>query len=285
MTVAASLNPAQREAVEHGDGPLLVLAGAGSGKTRVVTHRIVRLIERGVPPQTIVALTFTNKAAAEMRERIARMLGPSGSAAARVLTVCTFHSFGLHVLGRERQAIGGAFTIFDQGDQTSLVKQLMRAAGMDRSYDAQAVLARISNAKNAFLPPEGLPERDEYDQIAKAIFPRYQGALRQYRAYDFDDLVCEVARVWQGSDDVRARWQEKFLHVLVDEYQDTNRAQLEMLRLLCGERKISALSGTTTSRSTVGAEPTYATSSSSTSTSRERASSSSSTIIDRAARS
>ena len=237
MTVAASLNPAQREAVEHGDGPLLVLAGAGSGKTRVVTHRIVRLIERGVPPQTIVALTFTNKAAAEMRERIARMLGPSGSAAARVLTVCTFHSFGLHVLGRERQAIGGAFTIFDQGDQTSLVKQLMRAAGIDRSYDAQAVLARISNAKNAFLPPEGLPERDEYDQIAKAIFPRYQGALRQYRAYDFDDLVCEVARVWQGSDDVRARWQEKFLHVLVDEYQDTNRAQLEMLRLLCGERK------------------------------------------------
>ncbi|HXN33283.1 MAG TPA: UvrD-helicase domain-containing protein [Polyangiaceae bacterium] len=237
MTLAARLNPAQREAVEHGDGPLLVLAGAGSGKTRVVTHRIVHLMERGVPPQAIVALTFTNKAAGEMRERIATMIGPSGAASTRALTVCTFHAFGLYVLGRERQAVGGAFTIFDQGDQTALVKQLLRAAGVDRTYDAQAVLARISNAKNAFLPLEDLPERDEYDEIAKAIFPRYQGALKQYRAYDFDDLVCEVARLWLGSSPVCARWQEKFLHVLVDEYQDTNRAQLEMLRLLCGQRK------------------------------------------------
>jgi DNA helicase-2/ATP-dependent DNA helicase PcrA len=228
------LNPAQREAVEHGDGPLLVLAGAGSGKTRVITQRIARLVQGGVPATAIAALTFTNKAAGEMRERVAALVG---SAAARGLTVSTFHAFGLTVLERERDAVGGRFTIFDQGDQTSLVKQLLRAAGADRAYDAQAVLARISSAKNAFLAPEELPDHDAYDEITREVFPRYQAALRQYKAFDFDDLVCEVARLWQRRDDIRARWQEKFLHVLVDEYQDTNHAQLEMLRLVAGARR------------------------------------------------
>ncbi len=240
---APKLNPAQREAVEHGTGPLLVLAGAGSGKTRVITHRIARLIELGAPPRAIVALTFTNKAAAEMRERVASMSrkpdersrGLRGAASG--LTISTFHAFGLTVLGREREALGGPFTIFDQGDQTSLIKQLMRAAGADRAYDAQAVLARISNAKNAFLSAEQMPEGDPYDEIAKLLFPRYQAALRQYRALDFDDLVCEVARLWQRDPAALARWQEKVLYVLVDEYQDTNRAQLELLRLLAGDRK------------------------------------------------
>ena len=252
------LNTPQREAVEHGDGPLLVLAGAGSGKTRVITHRIVRLVERGVPARAIVALTFTNKAAGEMRERVARMLGNEGSApkargrasaggTAKALTVCTFHSFGLNVLMREREALGGTFTIFDQGDQTALTKQLLRQAGADRSFDAQAVLARISNAKNAFQQADDMPERDgdPYDEIAKHIYPRYQAALRQYRAYDFDDLVCEVARLWRENADVRTRWQEKFLYVLVDEYQDTNRAQLAMLTALCdgqrGRRNVCAV--------------------------------------------
>jgi superfamily I DNA/RNA helicase len=216
---------------------MLVLAGAGSGKTRVITHRIVRLVERGIPPAAIVALTFTNKAAGEMRERVARMIGKKATAAA--LTVSTFHSFGLGVLQRERASVGGTFTIFDQGDQTSLVKQLLRAAGADRAFDAQAVLARISNGKNAFQSAEELPDRDgdAYDEITREIYPRYQAALRQYKAFDFDDLVCEVARLWQNDAAIRARWQDRFLHVLVDEYQDTNRAQLEMLRLLCGTRR------------------------------------------------
>jgi superfamily I DNA/RNA helicase len=234
------LNAAQTEAVEHGEGPLLVLAGAGSGKTRVITHRIARLVERGVPARAIVALTFTNKAAGEMRERVASVMGGGRpSADARSLTVSTFHSFGLAVLGREREAVGGRFTIFDQGDQTALVKQLLRDAGADRSYDAAAVLARISNGKNAFQSADELPQRegDAYDEITKVVFPRYQNALRQYRAFDFDDLVCEVARLWRDREDVRARWQSEFLYVLVDEYQDTNRAQLEMLRLLCGSRR------------------------------------------------
>jgi DNA helicase-2/ATP-dependent DNA helicase PcrA len=243
------LNRAQTDAVEHGDGPLLVLAGAGSGKTRVITNRIVRLVEGGVPARTIVALTFTNKAAGEMRERVSAMLGGDKGrdkggdgrrAAARALTVSTFHSFGLNVLGRERDAVGGRFTIFDQGDQTSLIKQLLRDAGAERSYDAAAVLARISNAKNALLGPGEVPagrEGDAYDEITQVVFPRYQAALKAYRAFDFDDLVCEVARLWREREDVRTRWQNEFLHVLVDEYQDTNRAQLEMLRLLCGTRR------------------------------------------------
>ncbi len=236
---ADRLNPAQHAAVEHGDGPLLVLAGAGSGKTRVITHRIVRLLERGVPAAAIVALTFTNKAAAEMRERVSKMLGKKASATARALTVSTFHSFGLGVLQRERAAIGGTFTIFDQGDQTSLVKQLLRAAGADRSYDAQAVIARISNAKNAFQSAADMADRagDDYDEIAKEIYPRYQAALRSFKAFDFDDLVCEVARLWRDDEAMRVRWQDKYLHVLVDEYQDTNRAQLELLRLLGGARR------------------------------------------------
>jgi DNA helicase-2/ATP-dependent DNA helicase PcrA len=234
---SARLNPAQHAAVEHGDGPVLVLAGAGSGKTRVITHRIVRLLERGVPASALVALTFTNKAAAEMRERVGKMLGKKASATTRALTVSTFHSFGLGVLQRERAAVGGTFTIFDQGDQTSLVKQLLRAAGADRSYDAQAVIARISNAKNAFQSAAEMPDRDAYDEIAKEIAPRYQAALRSFKAFDFDDLVCEVARLWRDDGALRTRWQEKYLHVLVDEYQDTNRAQLELLRQLCGERR------------------------------------------------
>ncbi|MGH2855107.1 MAG: ATP-dependent helicase, partial [Solirubrobacteraceae bacterium] len=199
--------------------------------------RIVRLLERGVPAQAVVALTFTNKAAGEMRERVGKMLGKRATGA-KALTVSTFHSFGLGVLQRERQAVGGTFTIFDQGDQTSLVKQLLRAAGADRSYDAQAVIARLSNAKNAFQDAAEMPDRDgdAYDEIAKEIYPRYQAALRQFKAFDFDDLVCEVARLWGRDAAARGRWQGKYLHVLVDEYQDTNRAQLEMLRLLCGAR-------------------------------------------------
>jgi DNA helicase-2/ATP-dependent DNA helicase PcrA len=236
------LNAAQREAVEHGEGPLLVLAGAGSGKTRVVTHRIARLVERGVPARALVALTFTNKAAGEMRDRVGRMLADRGDGTgARDLVVSTFHSFGLMVLTRERAAAGGTFTIFDQGDQTALVKQLLREAGADRAFDAQAILARISNAKTSLAaeiePRSRCRASDEYDEMAAQILPRYRAALRQYRAFDFDDLVCEVVHLWQRDADALARWQERFTHILVDEYQDTNHVQFELLRLLGALRK------------------------------------------------
>jgi DNA helicase-2/ATP-dependent DNA helicase PcrA len=232
---AVPLNPAQLRAVEHQNGPLLVLAGAGSGKTRVITHRIARLLERGVPARAVVALTFTNKAAGEMRERVTHLL-PKKSVG-KELTVSTFHSFGLQVLTREKSALGGTFTIFDQGDALGAVKECLRQIRSGKSYDAAAILARISNAKNAFQTTEDLPDKDAYDEITRMIFPRYQSALRAFRAFDFDDLVCEVARLWQTREDVLAKWRDRYRYVLVDEYQDTNRAQLEMLRLLAGEHK------------------------------------------------
>jgi ATP-dependent DNA helicase Rep len=236
------MNPAQHEAVEHQNGPMLVLAGAGSGKTRVITHRIARLLERGVPAHMICALTFTNKAAGEMAERvhhIVRERGLGGKAGAKGIVISTFHSFGLMVLGRERAALGGTFTIFDQGDCVGAVKEILARIHADKAVDTSAVLARISNAKNAFLTPEELTvhEGDEYDEITKIVYPRYQAALRSFKAFDFDDLVVEVARLWKERADILDRWQKECLYVLVDEYQDTNRAQLEVLRLLCGRHR------------------------------------------------
>jgi DNA helicase-2/ATP-dependent DNA helicase PcrA len=218
---------------------MLVLAAAGSGKTRVITHRVVRLIERGISAKGIVALTFTNKAAAEMRERIAKALG--APEVAKQLTISTFHSFGLGVLTRERASLGtgGAFTIFDQGDQLGCIKELLSRIDYGKRFDASVIASRISNAKNAFIAPEELPERegDDYDAITKIVYPRYQSALKAFHAYDFDDLVCEVARLWRAREDSLERWRERCPFLLVDEYQDTNRAQLEVLRLLAGERK------------------------------------------------
>jgi len=236
------MNPAQQAAVEHQNGPLLVLAGAGSGKTRVITHRIARLMERGAPPHKICALTFTNKAAGEMAERVAHIVKEKrlgGKEVTQRMTISTFHSFGLRVIGREKQALGGTFTIFDQGDCISAVKEILSRTDAGKSFDASAILTRISNAKNAFLSPEQFAERegDEYDEITKIVYPKYQSALRNFRAFDFDDLVCEIARLWKTRADILERWQNEYMYVLVDEYQDTNRAQLEVLRLLCGAHR------------------------------------------------
>ncbi len=235
------LNEAQQRAIEHHSGPMLVLAGAGSGKTRVITQRIVRLIERGVPARAIVAVTFTNKAASEMAERVHSLGKATGHTSVRDATISTFHSFGLSVLTKEKSAHGGAFTIFDQGDCLGAIKEIMRHLDHGKRFDVPSVLARISLAKNAFVSPEEYARRvaagsgtDAYDEIASEVYPKYQSALRNFHAYDFDDLVCEVARVWTERPDVLERWRERFRFVLVDEYQDTNGAQLEMLRLLSG---------------------------------------------------
>jgi ATP-dependent DNA helicase Rep len=231
--MAIPLNPAQKRAVEHFLGPILVLAGAGSGKTRVITERIARLLERGIPGKSIVALTFTNKAAGEMAERVAR-IAKERKLAYKDVTISTFHSFGLMALGRERASIGGAFTIFDQGDALGVVKECLRHTNDGRRYDAPAILARISLAKNAFVEPENYAanEDDEYDVITRDVYPRYQSALRSFRAFDFDDLVCELARLLRTREDVLARFHDRYRFILVDEYQDTNVAQLELLRLL-----------------------------------------------------
>ena len=223
---------------------MLVLAGAGSGKTRVVTERIARLLGRGISARSILAMTFTNKAAGEMYERVGRLVG---SKSARELKVCTFHRFGLDVLGAETRALGlrgSSFAIFDQSDSTGVLREILRELRAGKSYDVPAILARISSAKNAFLEPEAWTEAqrkgkglDEYDEIAMLVYPRYIAALRGFQAFDFDDLICEVVRLWQRRPDVLERWRARYRFVIVDEYQDTNRAQLELLLLLAGEHR------------------------------------------------
>jgi DNA helicase-2/ATP-dependent DNA helicase PcrA len=230
------LNPEQREAVEHFEGPVLVLAGAGSGKTRVITHRIARLIERGVPPESILAVTFTNKAAGEMRERLGRMLGPP----ARGVTLSTFHSLGLMMLREElgRQRNGGRFVIYDTGDQLACLRGLVRRLRLRRTYDLEAILARISAWKNAFVAPDALPEsQDEYAQVAAIFYPAYEEALGALAAVDFDDLVVRPTRLMESSAACRGRWAARFGWVLVDEYQDTNGSQLRMLQAIAGQHR------------------------------------------------
>ncbi len=236
-----ALNTAQREAVEHQDGPMLVLAGAGSGKTRVITQRIGRLLERGVPARAILALTFTNKAAEEMRERVEKVVG--GPARAKDLTISTFHSFGLMVLGHERKAVGGAFTIFDQGDSVACLREIMRELKLDKRFDLAAIGSRISLAKNAFQRPEDLPDsEDPYEEVTKLVYPKYEAALKRFSAFDFDDLVCGVVRIFNERPDVRERWQQRYRYVLVDEYQDTNQAQFQLLRAIAsGHNNVCAV--------------------------------------------
>jgi DNA helicase-2/ATP-dependent DNA helicase PcrA len=223
---------------------MLVLAGAGSGKTRVVTERIARLIERGTSPRSILAMTFTNKAAGEMHERVGRLIGAK---AVKELKVCTFHRFGLDTLGGETRALGmrgGKFAIFDQTDSTSTIREILREIRTTKNYDIGAILTRISAAKNAFLEPEEWLEQqrngrgiDEYDEISMLVYPKYLSALRTFQALDFDDLICELARLWQRRPDVLERYRMRYRYLIVDEYQDTNRAQLELVRLLAGEHR------------------------------------------------
>jgi DNA helicase-2/ATP-dependent DNA helicase PcrA len=231
----SKLNPPQYEAASHGGGPLLVLAGAGSGKTRVITYRIAHLLAQGIPPHAICAVTFTNKAAEEMRERIAALV--RNNEVARQLSIGTFHALGLQILKMERKSLGlpRGFAIYDQSDQLGAIREALRTLhDGDRRYDAKAVATRISLAKNAFIGPgeyEG-NAADDYDEIARHVYPKYQEALRACAAFDFDDLIVEPVRLWRRDEAAGRRWAERFHYVMVDEFQDTNRAQLEMVKHL-----------------------------------------------------
>ena len=231
-----NINSDQQAAIEHDRGPLLVLAGAGSGKTLVVTQRIARLMSRGTPPRAILAMTFTNKAAEEMASRVESLVGPKASEA----TIGTFHSFGLRVLTEETKALGfhdGRFAIFDQADQAGVVRETLRSERADRRWDIWAILQRISKAKNEFVPADGYKPRegDEYDEITARVYPRYIEALKSFHAFDFDDLICEVVLLFRRRADVLEKWRSRFWYVLVDEYQDTNHAQVELVRVLAEE--------------------------------------------------
>jgi ATP-dependent DNA helicase UvrD/PcrA len=239
-----SLNPAQREAVEHVHGPLLVLAGAGSGKTRVLTTRIAALIDRhGVPPNRIFAVTFTNKAAGEMKHRIGQQLNrdPSG------LWIGTFHSLSARLLRREAELLGFSrqFTIYDEDDRLSLIKRLMEQRGYSvKLFPPRAVQSLISAAKNRMVPPSELLSSAPFDrlaQVAAEVYSALGPALKAANAMDFDDLMLHPLTLFRDHPERLKAYQNRFNFILVDEFQDTNRAQYELIRLLSAHGNVAAV--------------------------------------------
>ncbi|HEY8176542.1 MAG TPA: UvrD-helicase domain-containing protein, partial [Gemmatimonadaceae bacterium] len=230
----AGLNPAQREAIQYGSGPLLVLAGAGSGKTRVLTTRITRLIaDEGVDPERILAVTFTNKAAGEMRDRIARQLGeePKG------MWMGTFHAIGARIVRRAAHRLHRtpSFTIYDEDEQLTVIKRLMERHKISpKQYAPRAIRGAISDAKNALVSVEEYSQlaRDPFAQSVALVYADLESALRTSNAVDFDDLLLLPVRLLESDPRELERWQKRFDHVLVDEYQDTNRAQYRFIKLL-----------------------------------------------------
>src|SRR2546425_2731654 len=251
LSFPSQLNPQQREAVETTEGPVLILAGAGSGKTRVITYRIAHLIENlGVMPESILAVTFTNKASAEMGERVEKLVG--GLSIAKP-TISTFHSFCVRVLRRNIEALRipssvpgqlpightKSFVIYDEADQQQVTKSIMKRLGIDdKQLTPRSVLAHISWAKNHMLDPQEvyLNSADPKTERVAQIFEEYRKELRKANAFDFDDLLLEAVRLVKSAASVREYYNQRFQYILIDEYQDTNRPQYELMRLLAGTR-------------------------------------------------
>jgi len=222
MDLLEDVTEPQREAITHVDGPLLVLAGAGSGKTLVITRRIAHLLALGVPPTSILAITFTNKAAGEMRDRVTRLTRREG------VWVSTFHSLAARLLRRHIEVLGFTrdFTIYDTVDQADCVKEAMRDLDIDTTHwRPSAVASRISHAKNLMIPDEALEEGGLFDRIVQKVRVRYAEILRENNALDFDDLLLHLLTLFDRAPDVLASYQESFRYLLIDEYQDTNRPQ------------------------------------------------------------
>jgi len=235
----AELNPPQSEAVTYGDGPLLVLAGAGSGKTRVLTHRIAWLVAMGrAQPGEILAITFTNKAADEMGERVEGLVGRIS----RLMWVMTFHSACARILRREAARLGykGTFTIYDEGDSLRMVKRCMKELEIDpKRFPARAIRAQISGAKNRLADAESFREEQGsfFEQTVADVYVLYEKRMHEANSMDFDDLLVRTVNLFELFGDVRERYQRAFRHVLVDEYQDTNRAQYRLLQLLSEQHR------------------------------------------------
>ena len=233
----AGLNDPQREAVRHGEGPLLVLAGAGSGKTRVLTHRIAYLLATGAArPGEILAITFTNKAASEMRERVEKLVGRS----ARAMWVTTFHSACARMLRADAERLGysRSFTIYDESDSLRMLKRCMTELGIDpKRYPPRSVRSQISGAKNKLVDAAAYAQAQGsvFEETAAAVYERYEKRMLAANAMDFDDLLVRTVNVLELSEEARERWRRTFRHVLVDEYQDTNHAQYRLLQLLTAE--------------------------------------------------
>jgi DNA helicase-2/ATP-dependent DNA helicase PcrA len=233
----AELNQPQRDAVRHGEGPLLVLAGAGSGKTRVLTHRIAYLLATGAArPGEILAITFTNKAASEMRERVEQLVGRS----ARAMWVTTFHSACARMLRADAERLGYSrgFTIYDESDSLRMLKRSMAELEVDpKRFPPRAIRAQISGAKNQLVDAAAYEQAQGsvFEEVTAAVYKLYEKRMLEANAMDFDDLLVRTVKVLETSEEARERWRRTFRHVLVDEYQDTNHAQYRLLRLLTAE--------------------------------------------------
>jgi DNA helicase-2/ATP-dependent DNA helicase PcrA len=236
-----SLNEPQRQAVTHHSGPLLILAGAGSGKTRVLTMRIANLIRHGVEPDRILALTFTNKAAREMRTRLKALIGRSPEG----LWVGTFHAIATRMLRPHADRLGyrAGFTIFDEDDSRSILKRALAELDLDpKKHQVAGLLAAISKAKGEARSPEDITGKKAFDRALRLVYERYQALSRESNGMDFDDLLLNLVRLLRTDAEVQQEWRSRFDHVLVDEYQDTNRVQYELLRLLCdGHRNLAVV--------------------------------------------
>lgn len=240
MSVLETLNDKQREAAAHIDGPLLILAGAGSGKTRVLTNRTAYMIgEKGINPWNILAITFTNKAAGEMRERIDRLVGHGSES----IWVATFHSTCVRILRRYIDILGfdSNFTIYDTDDSKSLMKEVLKRLQIDpKQYPEKRFLNRISNCKNKLSSPEDEAEEafgDYADELFAKVYREYQDSLARNNALDFDDLIMKTVELFRKSPEVLENYQNRFLYIMVDEYQDTNTAQFELIRLLAQKNR------------------------------------------------
>ena len=235
ILMSSKLNSTQREAIKYLDGPLLVLAGAGSGKTRVITHKLAYLIEEcGYSPRNIAAITFTNKAANEMSDRVGKLLGGRES---KGLTISTFHALGMHILRQEAPLLGykKQFSIFDSADTGKIISELLGTPDKQEIRTAQSVL---SNWKASFLTPqeaESQAENEEQQRLA-LLYARYQETLRAYQSVDFDDLIRLPVELFKTHEEAHQRWQQRFRYLLIDEYQDTNDCQYQMMKLLAGSR-------------------------------------------------
>lgn len=243
------LNDEQRRAVLHDSGPLLILAGAGSGKTKTLTHRIAYLIaEKNVGPERILAVTFTNKAAKEMRERLAHLLGQQPDNRSFMPWMGTFHSICVRMLRYDGEQIGLArnFVIFDDGDRLGLVKQAMKSLGMsEKTHPPRSILNQISSAKNELVDPDeyAATARLPLQRAAAEVYPRYERDRKAASALDFDDLIAETVRLLSEVPEIRAAWTRRFQYVMIDEYQDTNAAQYRLIKLLTNDAKNIAVVG------------------------------------------
>ena len=242
MQIYNELNPQQRDAVEHIEGPLLILAGAGSGKTKVITYRISHLIKKGhASPENILALTFTNKAADEMRNRVEKIIGLNGLNRASGCWISTFHSACVRILRRDidKLGFGRDFVIYDANDSLSLLKGCMKELNIsDDLYPPKSIAGRISNLKNELIEKIQNPE-DGLQEIINTVYTFYQRRLKENNALDFDDLLMKTVLLFENVPDVLKNYKERFKYLMVDEYQDTNHAQYRLVQILSsGHRNI-----------------------------------------------